>query len=165
MQVSSDSPGDAVGLVPVGFARTDRQGRFTYVVRATRNRILRFRYAGSRRIRSATADFELRVPAASSIRARPRQLRNGESVRLSGRVRTRPLPPSGKLIEVQAYFRGRFRTFSTTRADASGRWHFDYRFGGTRGRVPYRLRAFLPAEGGYPFVSGRSPVTRVVVVG
>ena len=96
IQVSSDSPGDAVGLVPVGIARTDRQGRFTYVVRATRNRILRFRYAGSRRIRSATADFELRVPAASSIRARPRQLRNGESVRLSGTVRTRPLPPSGK---------------------------------------------------------------------
>src|SRR4029453_6207079 len=38
VQVSSDSPGDAVGLVAVGFARTDRQGRFTYVVRATRNR-------------------------------------------------------------------------------------------------------------------------------
>jgi hypothetical protein len=165
IQVSSDSPGDAVGLVPVGVAHTDGHGRFSYVVRATRNRILRFRYTGSRRIRPATEDFELRVRASSSIRARPRRLRNGQSVRLTGRVRTTPLPPSGKLIEVQAYFRGRFRTFSTTRADASGRWQFDYRFGGTRGRVPYRLRAFLPAEGGYPFVSGRSPVTRVVVVG
>ena len=94
-----------------------------------------------------------------------RGLRNGQAVQLSGLVGTRPLPPAGKLIEVQAYFRGRFRTFSTTRADSRGRWRFAYRFGGTRGRVPYRLRALLPAEGGYPFVTGRSPVARVVVVG
>ena len=78
---------------------------------------------------------------------------------------TRPLPAAGKLIEVQAYFRGRFRTFSTTRADGRGRWRFPYRFGGTSGRVPYRLRVLLPAEGGYPFLTGRSPVARVVVVG
>ena len=165
VQVSSDSPGDAVGLVPEGLARTDGMGRFTYVVRATRNKVVRFRYAGTRRIRGATGDFELRVPAVSSIRARPARLRNGQAVQLTGLVRTGPLPPAGKLIEVQAYFRGRFRTFSTTRADGRGRWAFAYRFGGTRGRVPYRLRALLPAEGGYPFVTGRSPVIRVIVVG
>lgn len=165
IEVSSDSPGDAVGLLPVGLTRSDRDGRFTYVVRATRNRVLRFRYSGSRRIRAATGDFALRVPATSSIRARPRRLRNGQTVRLSGVVRARPLPPEGKLIEVQAYFRGRFRTFSTTRAGSDGRWRFNYRFGGTRGRVPYKLRVRLPAEGGYPFVTGHSRVARVVVVG
>ncbi len=165
IEVSSDHPGDAVGLVAAGLARTDRNGRFTYVVRATRNKVLRFRYAGSRRIRSATGDFALRVPAASSIQVRPRRLRNGQRVRLSGVVQTRPLPPAGKLIEVQAYFRRRVRTFSTTRAGSDGGWSFDYRFGGTRGRVPYRLRVLLPAEGGYPFLTGRSTVARVVVVG
>ena len=163
--MSSDSPGDDVGLVPVGVARTDRSGAFTYPVRATRNQVIRFRYAGSRRIQAATDDFALQVPAASSIRARPRRLDNGETVQLSGSVLTRPLPPAGKLIEVQAYFRGRFRTFSTTRADGNGRWRFPYRFGGTSGRVRYRLRVLLPAEGGYPFISGRSPVAQVVVVG
>ena len=165
IEVSSDYPGDAVGLVPTGLARTGRDGRFTYVVRATRNKVLRFRYAGSRRIRAATGDFALRVPAATSIQVRPRTLRNGQRVRLSGVVGTRPLPPAGKLIEVQAYFRRRFRTFSTTRAAPDGSWSFDYRFGGTRGRVPYRLRVLLPAEGGYPFLTGRSRVARVVVVG
>jgi hypothetical protein len=165
VDVSADSPGDAVGLVPAGLARTDRDGRFAYVARATRNKLLRFRYAGSRRIRAAAADFTLTVPAASTIAASPRRLRNGQTVHLSGTVLTRPLPPAGKLIEVQAFFRGRFRTFSTTRADARGRWRFDYRFGGTRGRVPYRLRALLPAEGGYPFLTGRSPVAKVLVVG
>ena len=83
VQVSSDSPGDAVGLVPEGLARTDGMGRFTYVVRATRNKVVRFRYAGTRRIRGATGDFELRVPAVSSIRARPARLRNGQAVQLS----------------------------------------------------------------------------------
>ena len=165
VQVSSDSPGDTAGLVPAGLVRTDPGGRFTYVARANRNKVLRFRYPGSPRIRAATGDFTLQVRAASSIRARPRRLRNGQTVQLSGTVTTRPLPPAGKLIEVQAYFRGRFRTFSTTRADDNGRWRFPYRFGGTSGRVPYRLRALLPAEGGYAFMTGRSPVARVVVVG
>ena len=65
VQVSSDSPGDAVGLRP-GRARTGptRTGRFTYVVRATRNKVVRFRYAGSRRIRGG--DRRLRA-----ARARP----------------------------------------------------------------------------------------------
>jgi len=165
LEVSADSPGDDTGLLPAGQARTDRSGRFTYIVRGSRNKVVRFRYAGSRRIRSATRDFALHVRAASTIAARPRRLRNGQTVRLSGRVLSRPLPASGKLIEVQAFFRDRWRTFSTTRANSRGRWRFDYQFGGTRGRVPYRLRASLPAEGGYPFATGRSRVVRVIVVG
>ena len=84
---------------------------------------------------------------------------------LSGQVLTLPLPLSGKLIEVQAFFRNRWRTFSTTRAQPMGGWTFDYQFGGTRGRVPYRLRVRLPAEGGYPFDTGSSRTARVVVTG
>ena len=72
---------------------------------------------------------------------------------------------SGKLVEMQAYFRGRWRTFSTVRATARGRWRFPYRFGGTVGRVTYRFRARLPAEGGYPFISGNSRVVKVLVLG
>jgi hypothetical protein len=86
-------------------------------------------------------------------------------VTLSGQVLTLPLPLSGKLIEVQAFFRNRWRTFSTTRAHPMGGWTFDYQFGGTRGRVPYRLRVRLPAEGGYPFDTGSSRTARVVVTG
>jgi hypothetical protein len=165
IEVEADSPGDAGGLALVGLARTDLAGRFTYVVRANRSKLLRFRYPGSSRILSARQDFVLRVPASTTIRARPRRLLNGEKVRLSGRVTTRPLPPTGKLVEIQAFFRDRWRTFSTTRSDRRGRWRFDYRFGGTRGRVLYRLRTRLPAEGGFPFDTGRSRVIRVLVVG
>ncbi len=149
----------------VGLATTGADGKFKYVVKATRNRELVFRYGGSRRIGSATSDFVLLVPASTSIRPDRRRLRNGQQVRFTGRVRTRPLPSVGKLVEMQAYFRGRWRTFSTVRAGNRGSWRFPYRFGGTVGRVTYRFRARLPSEGGYPFISGNSRVVRVVVMG
>jgi hypothetical protein len=105
------------------------------------------------------------VPADTSIRPDRDRLMNGQQVLFRGRVRTRPLPTPGKLVEMQAYFRGRWRTFSTVRAASNGRWHFPYRFGGTVGRVTYRFRARLPAEGGYPFISGKSRIVEVLVLG
>jgi hypothetical protein len=152
-------------VAPVGLATTGTDGKFQYVVKAVRNRELLFRYGGSRRIGSATSDFTLLVPADTSITANRHQLFNGQRVLFTGRVFTRPLPAPGKLVEMQAHFRGRWRTFSTVRAGPRGRWRFPYRFGGTVGRVTYRFRARLPAEGGYPFIGGNSRVVRVVVVG
>jgi hypothetical protein len=151
--------------VPIGLATTGRDGRFHYVVRATRNRKLLFHYLGSRRIGAARADFRLRVRAKSSIEVSRETVRNGQAVVFRGRVASRPLPPGGKLIEMQAHFRGRWRTFSTVRADRAGSWRFPYRFGATLGRVTYRFRSRLPAEGGYPFVTGHSRVARVLVLG
>jgi hypothetical protein len=155
---------DGAGL-PIGLATSGPDGKFRYVLRATRNRDLLFKYPGSRRIAAATAVFGLQVPATTSIRVNRSRVRNGEAVAFSGRVVGRPLPASGKLIEMQAYFRGRWRTFSTLRTKRSGAWRFRYRFGATLGRVTYRFRVRLPAEGGYPFVRGRSRVAKVVVLG
>ncbi len=91
------------------------------------------------------------VPANTSIRPDRQRLLNGQQVLLHGTSDSpAPCPRKGKLVEMQAYFRGRWRTFSTVRASPNGRWHFPYRFGGTVGRVTYRFRARLPAEGGYP---------------
>jgi hypothetical protein len=153
------------GNFAIGLATTGPNGRFRYVLRARRNRELVFRYGGSRRIGAAIAQFRLRVRAASSIQASRLRLRNGQQVTFTGRVRSRPLPATGKLIEIQAYFRGRWRTISTVRTARSGHWRFPYRFGATLGRVTYRFRAQLPVEGGYPFAAGHSRVARVVVIG
>jgi hypothetical protein len=153
------------GNFAIGLATTGPNGRFRYVLRARRNRELVFRYGGSRRIGAAIAQFRLRVRAASSIQASRLRLRNGQQVTFTGRVRSRPLPATGKLIEIQAYFRGRWRTISTVRTNRSGHWRFPYRFGATLGRVTYRFRAQLPVEGGYPFAAGHSRVARVVVIG
>ena len=148
-----------------GFVRTNAKGRFAYTVRGSASRILRFRYDGSRRIRGVNRDVTVVVPAAGSLRTNRRRLLNGQAVTFSGRVRTRPIPSVGKLVEIQAFFRGRWRTISTTRTARSGRWSFRYRFGATSGVVRYRFRALLSREGGYPFGTGASRVVTVTVRG
>jgi hypothetical protein len=153
------------GPAPIGLVTTGADGAFHYKLKAVRNRDVLFRYDGSRRIGSASAQVTLKVPATTAVRTDRSRLLNGQEVIFTGRVLTRPLPATGKLVEMQAYFRGGWRTFSTVRASASGRWRFPYRFGGTVGRVTYRFRARLPAEGGYPFISGTSHVIEVLVLG
>jgi hypothetical protein len=158
----------ATGALPstlAGFVMSDAAGRFSYIARASANRQLSFVYPGSSLIRSTQNALRLRVPATSSLSASRRRVHNGRSVVFRGRIRTRPVPATGKLVEMQAFFRGRWRTFSTLRTDRGGRWHFRYRFGATRGTVRYRFRILIPAEGGYPFDSGRSRVVNVTVRG
>jgi hypothetical protein len=163
LYVLSRSGGGAEALA--GIVTTDARGGFSYLARATRNRVLRFTYLGTTLIRPAERQVGLLVPASSSLTASRRRVRNGGSVLFRGRVRSLPLPPTGKLLEIQAHFRGRWRTFSTVRANSRGRWRFRYRFGGTRGVVRYRFRVHLPKEGGYPFEAGVSRVVHVTVRG
>lgn len=87
----------------------------------------------------------------------------GRPVLFRGRV-GRPVPRGGKLVEVQAHFRGRWRTISTTRARRGGRWRFRYTFRTARWRAAYRLRARVPVEAGYPFSVGASRPVRVTVL-
>ncbi len=94
-----------------------------------------------------------------------RSVLNGDRVTFRGRLRGGGIPEGGKLLEMQAFFRNRWRTFSTVRTDARGRWRFSYQFGGTRGLITYRFRVLIPHEGGYPFDTGRSRVIRVAVRG
>lgn len=87
----------------------------------------------------------------------------GRPVLFHGRV-GRPVPRRGKLVEVQAHFRGRWRTISAVRARRDGRWRFRYVFRTTGRRTGYRLRARVPVEAGYPFASGASRPVRVTVL-
>ena len=151
-------------FAPVGEVATDEAGWFTYLAAPGVSRILRFEYPGTRLIRSLVRHVWLRVPASTTIGVSRRFALNGESVVFSGRLRARP-PAAGKLIEVQAFFRGRWRTFATPRANARGRWRLRYRFQATRGRVTYRFRALVPREPSYPFERGVSRSIGVRVQG
>ena len=91
---------------------------------------------------------------------------NGEDITLRGRVLGRPLPAVGKLVQLQAFSRGKWLTFATPRANpSSGRWSYDYRFTATRGTVRYRFRARVPRESGFPYASGASRYVHVTVRG
>jgi len=166
VDVSARMAVPGVGFQPVATLRTSRSGRFKYLVPAGPSRILRFRYAGAPKIRSQTRDIHVRVRAASSIRADRQHVVNGEPVMFSGRLRGGFLPPAGKLMELQFFDRGKWRTFRTlAAAPSSGRWSYSYRFDGTRGTRTYRFRVRIPKENGYPFSTGRSRRIAVTVRG
>jgi hypothetical protein len=105
---------------------------------------------------------ELRVAAWSSIHASRRVLFGRGRVRFSGRLGLRGahVPPSGKLVDLQAFDAGRWRIFGTARARGrKGRWHFAYTFSGRPGRFPVRVR--IRREAAFPYDLGYS---RAVVI-
>jgi hypothetical protein len=115
----------------------------------------------------AESRVTLVVPAAGSFKVSRKRLPNGRSVVFRGRVASLPLPPAGKLVELQVYY-GRkqgWKTFRTMRTDAQGRWAMRYRFLNTECHTTYRLRARIPTEAGYPFAAGRSRTRKVRVLG
>ena len=156
-------PGAAVRLAAT--LKTSRRGGFSYRAPKGPSRMVRFRYAGTSTIRAATQDVRFLVHAQSTLRANRRSVVNGETVRFRGRLRGRGIPRAGKLVELQVLLRGRFRTFATVHTDRRGRWHYDYRFDGTRGRQVYRFRARIPREIAYPYEPGRSRLVKVAVKG
>jgi hypothetical protein len=145
--------------------RTSASGTVGYRLRPACSGTISLRYGGDRRILPAQQNVRASVPAPISIHTRAGLLFNGEAATFSGHIRGGGIPATGKLVEVQAYFRRAWRTIATTRSDRRGSWRFAYTFGGTTGTVHYRFRARVPAEGGYPFATGASKAARVTVRG
>ncbi|HEX3733749.1 MAG TPA: carboxypeptidase-like regulatory domain-containing protein [Solirubrobacterales bacterium] len=108
--------------------------------------------------------LELRVRSAVSLRVTPAVLRTGQTLRLSGRVRSRgaPVPRRGKLVAIQ-YLEAathRWRPVLVTRTDHHGRFRTHYRFRYVSGVASIRLRATALAEERWPYAPGSSrPVT------
>jgi hypothetical protein len=148
-----------------GTIAANAAGRFAFRIRRGPSRTLALHYPGTALVKPSATTVAVLVPARVTLRASRHRLRNGESVRFSGRLLGRPLPAGGKLIDLQAYYRRRWRTFATPRTDSKGAWRFRYRFEATRGLVTYRFRALVRREAAYPYELGRSRVLRVTVRG
>jgi hypothetical protein len=165
VEVWSRSAAAGSGYARVARVRTDAGGGFAYRVPAGTSRTLRFRYTGSAIDRPSQAEVSLRVPAAVTIHASRRSVRNGDTVTFSGRLRGKPIPSGGKVVDLQAHYRGHWRTFATPRAGRDGRWRYRYRFGATRGRLVYPFRVLVRPESSYPYALGTSRTRRVTVTG
>jgi hypothetical protein len=144
---------------------TDSSGRFSFATGMGPSRTVRFHYEGTRLTRPARAEVSILVRARSSIAVDRRFALNGQAVHFRGRLVRGPIPEGGKLIDLQAFYRGRWRTFATPRTDAKGRWSYDYRFEATSGLVTYRFRARIRREAAYPYELGHSRIVRVTVRG
>jgi hypothetical protein len=144
--------------------RTSARGAFRLRLPAGGSRVVRVTSPGSGGLQARLRTLALHVPWSSSLTVRPRTPRRGGVIRLSGRLALRgfALPQSGKLVELQAFDRGRWRVFATTRArGARAAWRTSYRFGSRPGS--YRIRARIRREGSIPYGLGYSRPVRVTV--
>jgi hypothetical protein len=164
-QIQVLGPG-AGGEQLLALLTTDAQGAFSYRAAGSASRTLRFVHPGTLSILPAESRVGLTVPAAGSFKPSRRRVLNGGRVVFRGRVRSLPLPPAGKLVELQVKQpTGEWTTFRTLRTGPDGRWALRYRFRFVRCHTTYRLRARIPAEAGYPFAEGHSRSRKVTVRG
>jgi hypothetical protein len=143
-------------------ATTGPRGRFRVRLPAGASRAVRVVSAGNGGLQAGLQRLRYRVPWSSTLRVRPRALSPGGRIRLSGRLRLRgfALPASGTRVELQAFDRGRWRVFATTRTRGRrAAWRASYRFGTRPGS--YRIRVRIPHNGAVPLERGYS---RPVVV-
>jgi hypothetical protein len=154
------TPGAAPRTTPV---EPDGSGRFQLVLEPGPSRTIEIRYAGDQQNLAAKVQAAVLVPAAGTLTVDRRLVRNGDTVQFSGRLLGAPIPEQGRTVDLQAFYRGAWRTFATPRTDEDGGWRHPYRFGATRGRVAYRFRVLIQREAGYPYEAGMSrPVTVIV---
>ncbi len=152
------------GAAPTVAARvtTGDRGAFHVRLPSGASRTVWVDSPGTGGLQAARRALYLGVPWSSSLHIRPQRTRPGGTIHISGRLSLggAALPASGKLVEVQAFDRGRWRVFATTRARGPrAGWRASYRFG-ARGRGSYRIRARIRREGTLPFELGYSrPVT------
>jgi hypothetical protein len=142
---------------------TDAKGRFSYLLRPGASRRVQFVHHVDDG--AIVADVVVRVRAAVSLRGSRRTLRNGQTLHMSGKLRARPFPPRGVIVELQARRAGGWQTFATTRTNRKGRFGYAYTFTRTQGVQRYDLRARVPKQAVYPFESGASRPLRVFVFG
>ena len=104
----------------------------------------------------------VRTRAGVTLKASKR-VRPGGRVRFRGRLKGRPVPARGKLVELQAFDGGRWRTFAQPRSRHDGRYRATYRLRRTFGPRTFRFRARVRRESGYPYELGYSRKIRVRV--
>jgi hypothetical protein len=108
----------------------------------------------------ATATLRAVVRAIVSSHIKPRSVRAGQKLTLSGRLRL--LPRKGVEVKIQARDGRKWRTVDDVRTTATGSYHWDYHFkASARGHTfAFRARVSSPV---YPFAVGNSKATLVRV--
>jgi 5-hydroxyisourate hydrolase-like protein (transthyretin family) len=132
---------------------TDGDGRVRYLIKPGYSRTLRFAYrshVGDGAF-AVTRELTVRVRSKTMFRTDRAFLRNGQAVRFIGRLRSRPVPRAGVVIDLQAKVGNRWQTFNTVRTKADGKWHASYRFRRTTGLQTYVFRARVRGDTGFPY--------------
>jgi hypothetical protein len=143
---------------------TDAAGRATLLLAPgpSRRVLVEYRaYVGDAQP-TAVNGVRLNVRAGVTLAVRPRRLRGGGLIRISGRLLAATVTGIGKVVTLQARERGRWRDFESARTHRGGLFSAAYRFSrAARGTFP--IRAVVRADAGYPYATGRSRTVLVRV--
>ncbi len=135
-------------------AKTKADGSFSVALVTTRpSRTVRLAYRSMANKKFVSRPLRLRVRSASRLRASLR----GRLVRFSGRVLSGPIETGGKKILMEGRSPGSAWTrFKILRTDRKGQFSGTYRLRVRRPGVTLKIRAVLPHENGYGYLSSRS---------
>lgn len=133
---------------------TKADGSFSIGLATSRpSRVVRLAYRPAGEGQVVSRALKLRVQAASRVRASLR----GRVVHFTGRVLSGPFPKRGKRILMEGRSPGSAWTpFKTLRTDTKGRFSGTYRLRVRRPGVVLKVRAIVPSESGYGYLSSRS---------
>jgi hypothetical protein len=143
---------------------TGSDGRFTYIAPAGPSRVIRFAYRSYSEDTwfADTSDVQLLVSAGVTIKATPRLVHNRQATVFTGRLLGKPISKQGVVVDLQVFFRNKWRTFGAPRTNSVGRYRFKYRF--MAGAATWKFRARVRRETSYPYLEGYSAKTVKVKV-
>lgn len=151
------------------YLTTDSSGRLSYKAKTVPSTSFRASFAGGPGLDSSRSSASLTVWGKVTLDARPRRLRNFDSVTFSGHVSSAgvELPTDGKTVSIQYLDvfvkRPTWRVFDVGSTSRDGDFKFSHRFTNINRRTKFRFRAFLPAEYGWPFADGYSKRVAITV--
>lgn len=151
-------------LEAVGTVRTNAEGRYRYGVSPGPNRKLEIGYRHNRRQLQRYASFYSKLRPRLKL-SPARKTRNRKRLTMYGSI---PGPSNdGRVVILQAQYPGsdRWNTFAKARTDGQGQYSARYRFTSTYSTTRYRMRAWVPAQKGYPYRGGASRPKRITVIG
>lgn len=140
---------------------TKAGGAFSLGLATTRrSRVVRLAFGSTGAARVVSKALRLRVRAASRLRASL----HGRVIRFSGTVLSRPISKRGKRVRMEGRSPGSAWTpFRNLRTDKAGRFSGTYRLRVRRPGVRLKIRAVVPTEAGYGYVSSPSPAVTLRV--
>ncbi|HWI94618.1 MAG TPA: hypothetical protein VNS60_00965 [Solirubrobacterales bacterium] len=161
LRVTARPSRGALGRARVEALQTGSHGGFQLQLPAGTSRRIAVAFPGDAHLGPAErSPLTLRVRSGVELTASSSQLRTGESVRFSGRVRSlgAPLPRRGKLVSIQYFEQAsrRWRPVLVTRTGHDGHFHARYRFRYISGAARIRFRAAVLAEERWPYAPGAS---------
>ncbi|MBS1883225.1 MAG: hypothetical protein JSS97_09735 [Actinobacteria bacterium] len=161
VQVATE--GSPTGPSPAGTATTDAEGNFTYALPPGPNRSVMFGY---RHDSFQVADsLHYYAHVRPTIRLSAGKLRNGDALRIHGHLPGEAAAGRVVVLKASALHSKKWYPFGETTTDATGHYHYRYRFSATTRTTIYRMEAVVPRQSGFPWKAGHSKPALVEVRG